>query len=63
MKPEIDTLAAKRGVTQAARAKWRERGAVPHRWRIALLTDAAAIGLPLTIDDMEWPTKAAQDAA
>lgn len=56
MKPEIDKLAAARGVTKAAREKWRERGAVPHRWRIPLLQDAAASGCAITHQDMEWPS-------
>lgn len=65
MKPEINTLAAARGVTVAARQKWKERGAVPHRWRITLLGDAAARGLPLTVVDMEWQpsVKAPQSGA
>lgn len=54
MKPEIDKLAAARGVTVAARQKWRERGAVPHRWRIPLLQDAVAAGCRVTADDMEF---------
>lgn len=57
MKPEIDRLAAARGVTVAARQKWKERGGVPHRWRIPLLQDAAAAGVSVSVIDMEWPSR------
>lgn len=57
MKPEIDRLAAARGVTVAARQKWKERGAVPHRWRIPLLQDAVAAGVGISVADMEWPSR------
>jgi len=63
MKPEINTLAAARGVTIEARQKWKERGSVPHRWRIPLLTDAAARGLALTVNDMEWEPRQRQPAS
>ena len=56
MKPEIDTLAAARGITVEARQKWRERGSVPHRWRIPLLQDAAVTGAKITAEDMEFPS-------
>lgn len=42
----IDSLAASRGVSAHARAKWRTRG-IPYRWRLVLLQDSAG-GLHVT---------------
>lgn len=36
----VETVAAELGAAPEARRKWRERGKVPHRWRLPIL-DAA----------------------
>ncbi|MFA6134700.1 MAG: hypothetical protein WC869_11860 [Phycisphaerae bacterium] len=54
MKPEIDTLAAALGVQEWARRKWRQRGWVPHRWRLALIGAATERGLDVSEADMDW---------
>lgn len=51
----IRHLAVANGVSESSIQKWKQRGCVPHRWRIPFLTDASATGLSLTIGDMEWP--------
>lgn len=37
--PIIDALAAAKGATEAARAKWRRRG-VPYRWQVRLIDES-----------------------
>ncbi len=37
----IDRAAQALGVSEAARRKWKQRGSVPHRWRIALIQQTA----------------------
>lgn len=56
MRPEIDQIAERLGVTDEARRKWRARGSVPHRWRFPILAEAGKRGVLLTFDEMEWPT-------
>lgn len=55
MRPEIDRLATDLGVGDWTRRKWRQRGAVPHRWRLALIEAGKKRGIKLTPKDMEWP--------
>lgn len=38
----IDAWAEKRGIPRLTRQKWRERGKVPHRYRLEIATAAAA---------------------
>jgi hypothetical protein len=38
----IDGWAEKRGIPRLTRQKWRERGKVPHRYRLEIVTAAAA---------------------
>lgn len=54
MRSEIDTIAAKLGATEEARRKWRARGAVPHRWRFPILTEADKQGVGIAYTDMTW---------
>ncbi len=42
----IESLAAEEGISEAALAKWRQRG-VPHRFRLPFMTKAAERGLNL----------------
>ncbi|MGL5362628.1 MAG: hypothetical protein ACRDBH_07090 [Bosea sp. (in: a-proteobacteria)] len=42
----IDAIAERLGVKSEARRKWRERGAVPHRWRLPILQQGAGILAP-----------------
>lgn len=54
MRPEIDRLATDLGVGDWTRRKWRQRGAVPHRWRLALIEAGRKEGVKLVPKDMEW---------
>jgi hypothetical protein len=38
----IDAWADKQGIPRLTRQKWRERGKVPHRYRLQIVTAAAA---------------------
>lgn len=38
----IETVAAEMGAKEEARRKWRERGRVPHRWRLPIMEAARA---------------------
>lgn len=38
----IDAWADKQGIPRLTRQKWRERGSVPHRYRLQIVTAAAA---------------------
>jgi hypothetical protein len=49
---QLGALAAQIGVSAAAVRKWWQRGAVPHRWRMAILRAAAARGIDARYDDM-----------
>lgn len=49
----IDRLGANLGVGDEARRKWRERGSVPHRWRLPLMEAAFAAGTSLSARDFE----------
>jgi hypothetical protein len=37
----IDAIAARLGVNYFTRRKWFQRGVVPHRWRIPILSESA----------------------
>jgi hypothetical protein len=63
MNPVINDLAACLNVGDWARRKWRQRGSVPHRWRLPIMELAAERGIPLTTADMEWPPKMASREA
>ena len=45
----IDELAASLGVSPEARKKWRQRGAVPHKWRLPILDLAAKRGVKIPL--------------
>jgi hypothetical protein len=47
MDPEILTIAGDLGVSVEARKKWRQRGCVPHRWRLPIWREAKKRGLKL----------------
>lgn len=40
---QIEAIAERLGVKPEARRKWRERGSVPHRWRLPILQAGAGI--------------------
>lgn len=63
MKPIIFDLAPKLGAKPAAIQKWKERGAVPFKWRFKLIDAAKAAGKRLTNADMESKPSRQQDAA
>jgi hypothetical protein len=48
----IDLLAADLGVSEEARKKWRQRGAVPHKWRLPLIDLAAKRGIIISQSDL-----------
>jgi nicotinic acid mononucleotide adenylyltransferase len=48
----IDLLAAELGVSDEARKKWRQRGAVPHKWRLAILELATKRGVRISKSDL-----------
>lgn len=54
MKPIILELAPQVGAKPAAIQKWKERGAVPYKWRFALIEAAKKVGKRLTNADMEF---------
>lgn len=49
----INLLAAELGVSDEARKKWRQRGAVPHKWRLPILDLAAKRRVPILQSDLE----------
>jgi len=55
----INSLAKAQGVSAEARKKWRQRGSVPHRWRLPLLIAANRMGRTIPIDAFQIATKAA----
>ena len=57
----IDEAAAHLGVSTDARRKWRERGRVPHRWRIPIIQEARRAGHQLALDDTAFDTVAAEE--
>lgn len=44
------------GATEEATRKWRERGHVPHRWRLPILREALKRGLSISDDDFVLST-------
>jgi hypothetical protein len=50
----IDAIAKRLGVKSEARRKWRERGSVPHRWRLPILQEGGGL---VAISDFEIPKK------
>ena len=48
----IDQIGAELGASDAARAKWSQRG-VPHKWRLPIMQKAAERGLSITVSDFE----------
>lgn len=55
MHAAIPTIAAELGVSPANIAKWRQRGAVSHNWRLKVLEAAQRKGILLTSADLEFP--------
>lgn len=51
----IEREAKSLGVTKHAIQKWRERGRVPHKYRLPLLARAASIGVALSLEAFEAP--------
>jgi hypothetical protein len=47
MESEILTIARDLGVSAEARKKWRQRGCVPHRWRLPIMREAKNRGIDL----------------
>jgi hypothetical protein len=56
----VYVVARRLGVRDWALAKWRQRGAVPGKWHIAIIQ--ASDGR-LTIDDFQTPATTKEDAA
>jgi hypothetical protein len=61
METEILTIARDLGVSVEARKKWRQRGCVPHRWRLPIIREAQKRGieLPQDVFDDEQPESVA----
>ena len=58
MNSVIKLLARTRlGVGEKALEKWKERGGVPHKYRLALLKLAKENKVALSESDFQWPTK------
>lgn len=57
MKEIIATLATERGISAEAIRKWDERGRVPHKERLPLITTAAERDLPLSERDFDFTPK------
>lgn len=58
MRKEIEELAVSLGVGDWSRRKWRQRGAVPHKWRLALIEAGKKRGIKLSPKDMTWGPEA-----
>ena len=56
----IDKAARALGVSEAARRKWRQRGSVPHKWRIALIQQTAGA---VTANDFTPPAPSHVEAS
>ena len=59
----IDGLAAELNVSVDARKKWRQRGAVPHKWRLPILDLARQRGLSISPADLAALDRVEQKAA
>lgn len=57
MKEIISTLATERGVSPDTLRKWDERGRVPHRERLPLITTAIERDLALSERDFDFTPK------
>jgi hypothetical protein len=55
----IDVIAERLGVKLGTRRKWRQRGSVPHRWRLPILQ--ASGGVILADDFIVPPRRKAPD--
>ena len=53
----IDQIGAELGASDAARAKWPQRG-VPHKWRLPIMQKAAERGMSITVSDFATPAPA-----
>ena len=50
----VDDVAGNLGASDAARAKWRQRGrGVPPAWRIRIVQDLMASGTPVSLADFD----------
>lgn len=58
MRKEIEELAVSLGIRDWNRLKWRQRGAVPRKWRLDIIEAARKQGIRLTAADMEWKVAA-----
>lgn len=54
MHEAIATIAAQKGAKPLTIAKWRQRGFVPHRWRLPILQELAKKGVLITASQFEF---------
>jgi hypothetical protein len=49
----IDGIARDLGASAEARKKWRQRGCIPHRWRLPIIREAEKRGIEVPDDAFE----------
>lgn len=54
MKEIVSLLALEIGATKAHLKKWRQRGGVPHRYRLQMMQIATRKGWPVDVADLDW---------
>ena len=54
---EIEEIGAALGASEGARRKWRERGAVSHKWRFPIAQEALKRGKAVSERDLKSPPK------